>query len=188
MAHNKCPLCGEKLLHGECIGCGYRLPDEDRLSAPYNLDPEDDRPNAFEPSPEKYSMPKVNTAVTYVEPKPERNIPEIKPAPKNNSPQKQSGWQNPYGNRSPKVQQGSNNQKWQNPYSGKFAENKENASKVLFGFIILLAFVGLFTPVAWFVAVLSIWAGRKVLTRKLVRILGVILVVEMNILKYLLKR
>lgn len=184
MAQNKCPLCGDRLLHGECIGCGYRLPDEDRLSVPYNLDPEDDRPNAFEASSEKYSMPKVNTAVTYAEP--ERNIPEIKPAPTENLPQKQSSWQNPYGNRSPKVQQGNNNQKWQNPYSGKSAENKENASKVLFGFIILLAFVGFFTPVARFVAVVSIWAGRKVLTKNQGRILGVILVIEMYILKYIL--
>lgn len=187
MEQNKCPLCGGKLLHGECIDCGYRPPDEDRLSAPYNLDPEDDRPNVFEPSSEKYSMPKVNTTVTYAEP--ERNIPEIKPAPTENLPQKQSGWQNPYGNKSSKVQQGGgNNQKWHNPYSGKSAENKENASKVLFVFIILIAFVGFFTPVAWIVAVVSILAGRKVLTKNQVRILGVILVIEMYILRYMLKR
>ncbi len=183
MAHNRCPLCGGKLLHGECIECGYRLPDEERLSAPYNLDPEDDRPDAFEPLPEKYTMPKVDAAVTYAEP--ERNIPEIKPAPKVNLPQKQSGWQNPYGNKSPKVQQGNNNQKWQNPFSGNPAENKENAAKLLFGFIIFLAFIGLFTPVAWFVAIISMWGGRKILSRKQCQILGVILVVEMYILKYL---
>lgn len=187
MALDRCPLCGDKLLHGECIGCGYRPPDEDRLSAPYNLDPEDDRPNAFEPSSEKYSMPKVNTAVTYAEPEPKRNIPEIKTAPTENLPKKQTSWQYPYGNKTTKAQGGSNNQKWQNPYSGKSAENKENASGALFGFIIVFAIAGFFTPAAWFVAI-SIWicAGRKALSKNQSRILGVILVIEMYILKYIL--
>ncbi len=110
-------------MNGECIGCGYRLPDEEKLSAPYNLDPEDDRPESFEPAPEKYEMPEATpeTAQRYggnAAPVKERTAaPNIKVVPtQNNTPQ---GWQNPYGN-SPAQQntpQNTPQQGWKNPYN-----------------------------------------------------------------------
>ncbi|MGN0552698.1 MAG: hypothetical protein ACI4I1_04895 [Oscillospiraceae bacterium] len=139
MAQNRCPLCGGKVVNGECIGCGYSLPDEEKLSAPYNLDPEDDRPEIFEPAPEKYEMPGVdmNSVGRYgaapVKEKTAQNIPNIKVAPTiNNNPAPQNtpqGWQNPYGNspaqrntpqrNSPQqnTPQNTPKQGWQNPYN-----------------------------------------------------------------------
>lgn len=115
-------------MNGECIGCGYRLPDEEKLSAPYNLDPEDDRPESFEPAPEKYEMPEATpeTAHRYGgndAPVKERTAaPNIKvvPTQQNNN----QGWQNPYGN-SPvqqnnpqqNIPQNNPQQGWQNPYN-----------------------------------------------------------------------
>lgn len=121
MAQNRCPLCGGRILHGECTDCGYRLPDEDKLSAPYNLDPEDDRPEAFEPSPEKYKMPEAKpfAAQDYGEnaaPVKERAVPNIKVAPTQQ-------FNNPYSPNDPQNNQpaqpaGQNNQQgWQNPYN-----------------------------------------------------------------------
>lgn len=125
-------------MKGECIGCGYRLPDEEKLSAPYNLDPEDDRPESFEPAPEKYEIPSVDMGTTEkygtapVKEKTAQNMPNIKVAPTiNNNPAPQNtpqqGWQNPYGN-SPVQQnmpqtppqntpQNTPQQGWKNPYN-----------------------------------------------------------------------
>lgn len=139
MAQNRCPLCGGKVVNGECVGCGYSLPDEGKLSAPYNLDPEDDRPEIFEPAPEKYEMPGVDMdsvgryGAAPVKEKTAQNAPNIKVAPTiNNNPAPQNtpqGWQNPYGNspaqrntpqrNSPQqnTPQNTSQQGWQNPYN-----------------------------------------------------------------------
>lgn len=99
--------------------CGYRLPDEDKLSAPYNLDPEDDRPEAFEPAPEKYKMPEAKpfTAQNFEENAAERVKPNIKVAPT------QTPFNNPYSpnngqnNRPAQPNNQNNRQGWQNPYN-----------------------------------------------------------------------
>ena len=155
-------------MNGECISCGFSIPDEDRLSAPYNLDPEDDRPNTFEPAPEKYEIPSVDsgTAERYgaapVKERERQNIPNIQvvPTQQNNN----QGWQNPYGN-SP-VQQNSpqntpqNNpqQGWQNPYNYNPAQrpapnnanptvhnNKSGGKYILL--MVVLWFMGFISPI-----------------------------------------
>lgn len=143
MAQKKCPLCGGKILHGECIECGFSVPDEDKLSAPYNLDPEDDRPDSFEPAPEKYDMPEARPFeapdfggnAAPVKEKTTAQAPNIKVLPTQNlSPQSpaQQGWQNPYGN-SPvqrntpqNTPQNNPQQGWQNPYNQNPTNNSSN--------------------------------------------------------------
>lgn len=171
LAQNKCPLCGGRIANGECIGCGYRLPDEERLSAPYNLDPEDDRPENFEPAPEKYEIPSVDTGMAEkygaapVKEKTAQNMPNIKVVPtQNNAPAPQNtpqqGWQNPYGNSPANTPQNTPHntpqQGWKNPYNYNPAQrparnpvnptSSPQSQKTMIAALVVLLILTLFAP------------------------------------------
>lgn len=183
MAQKKCPLCGGRILHGECIECGFSVPDEDKLSAPYNLDPEDDRPDAFEPAPEKYDMPEAKPFADrdfggYAAPVKEKTAaqaPNIKVLPTQNlAPQSpaQQGWQNPYGNspvqQNPTNNQPQNRQGWQNPYNQNPTNNSSNggafskSDRMLLIGLVMLFLMSFGLPLFGFVGlILSKTVGAK---------------------------
>ncbi|MGN1137457.1 MAG: hypothetical protein ACI4SF_14715 [Oscillospiraceae bacterium] len=197
MAQNRCPLCGERLMNGECIGCGYRLPDEEKLSAPYNLDPEDDRPDTFEPAPEKYEMPEANPEAAQIyggnaAPVKERNAaPNIKVVPtQNNTPQ---GRQNPYGNspaqqnKPQNIPQNTPQQGWKNPYNYNPAQrparnpvngtSSPQSQKGLIAMLVVLLVLTLFTPMFGVIGIVlnsSLGTKLSIGTRKLFTILFIV--------------
>lgn len=204
MAQNRCPLCGGRILHGECADCGYRLPDEDKLSAPYNLDPEDDRPDAFEPSPEKYKMPEMKpyTRLDTAE-KPAENIPNIKVMPTQtpfNNPYAPNNQNNaPTQNAQPAQQNPTNNHQggWQNPYNYNPAQRPTggntnwNSSQDpqkqggMLAALIVLLMLTLFAPFFGVVGLIlngSFGSKLNTGTRKLFTILFIIAIALSNII------
>ncbi|MGN1305697.1 MAG: hypothetical protein ACI4YB_11755 [Oscillospiraceae bacterium] len=179
MARNKCPLCGGRILNGECAGCGFRLPDEEKLSAPYNLDPEDDRPDIFEPAPEKYRMPEADPEMAQkyggaapVKEKSEAQAPNIKVAPTQpNYPAQNNnqGWQNPYGSSAQQnTPQNNPQQGWQNPYNNNPTNNSPRrgvypkSKRIMMIGLVMLLIISFGTPLFGFIGiVLSKTLGEK---------------------------
>lgn len=208
LAHNRCPLCGGRILHGECAECGYKLPDEDRLSAPYNLDPEDDRPEAFEPLPEKYEIPAAQAIpnrpyaeqdggnAAPVKERSEAKMPNIKVAPT------QTPFNNPYApnnrqNNAPAQNAQQNNQQgWRNPYSYNPAQRQtknpanttysSQSQRGITGVLVLLLVLSFFSPVWGILGIILNASPAAKLDRKkreLFTILFIIAVIISNIMR-----